>query len=244
MVKNSFENRTERRDRLIGLLRSQEHWTTSELRVHLGVSQRTLMRELATLRRGGYPIESDRGKGGGLSLDGRWGIERLHLSHGEVIELILALAVMENLHSPILTGNLRGIRQKLFQAFPHNQRTVVAGIRKRIFVGNQASKETASLYKQTISDVAEHVSESFLKQNMMEIGYVSESGERTSRVIEAQYIVLNWPMWYVLAWDHLRNSERIFRLDRIEWATLCADSFKLRPKATFANMYVPGFQTI
>ncbi len=244
MVKNSFENRTERRDRLIGLLRSQEYWTTSELRVHLGVSQRTLMRELATLRRGGYPIESDRGRGGGLSLDGRWGIERLHLSHGEVIELILALAVMENLNSPILTGNLRGIRQKLFQAFPHNQRAIVAGIRNRIFVGNQTSEETVSHYKSPMVDVAEHVSESFLKQLKMEIRYVAESGERTIRIIEAQYIVLNWPMWYVLAWDHLRNSERIFRLDRIEWAKPLTEDFKLRPKARFTNLYAPGFQTI
>ena len=74
--------------------------------------------------------------------------------------------------------------------------------------------------------------------------YVAESGERTIRIIEAQYIVLNWPMWYVLAWDHLRNSERIFRLDRIEWAKPLTEDFKLRPKARFTNLYAPGFQTI
>ena len=64
MTNSSFEQRTDRRNRLIGLLRSEGYWKTSDLRNHLGVSQRTLMRELAELRLAGYPIESDRGRGG------------------------------------------------------------------------------------------------------------------------------------------------------------------------------------
>ena len=131
MTETSFEQRSERRSRLIGLLRSEEHWTTSDLRDQLGVSQRTLMRELAELRNAGYPIESDRGRGGGIRLDGRWGIERLNLSHQEVVELILSLAIMESLQSPLLTGNLKAIRQKLFQAFPQKQRSTVSNTRKR-----------------------------------------------------------------------------------------------------------------
>lgn len=54
MAKVSFEQRVERRNRLIGLLRSEGHWKTSDLREHLGISQRTLMRELAELRDAGY----------------------------------------------------------------------------------------------------------------------------------------------------------------------------------------------
>ena len=88
MLKTNFKSRTERRNRLIGLLRSEEYWKTSELREHMGISQRTLMRELADLKEHGYPIESDRGRGGGVRLNGRWGIERLQLSHKEVAELL------------------------------------------------------------------------------------------------------------------------------------------------------------
>ncbi|MCJ8312430.1 MAG: HTH domain-containing protein, partial [Pseudomonadales bacterium] len=70
MTNNSFEQRTQRRSRLIGLLRSEDHWKTADLREQLGVSQRTLMRELSELRQAGYPIESDRGRGGGIRLNG------------------------------------------------------------------------------------------------------------------------------------------------------------------------------
>ena len=49
MTNKSFTNRTDRRSRLIGLLQSEEYWKTADLREQLGVSQRTLMRELAEL---------------------------------------------------------------------------------------------------------------------------------------------------------------------------------------------------
>ncbi|WP_272642161.1 hypothetical protein [Marinomonas mediterranea] len=49
MINTSFEQRTKRRNRLIGLLRSEEYWKTSDLREQLGGSQQTLMRELAEL---------------------------------------------------------------------------------------------------------------------------------------------------------------------------------------------------
>jgi predicted DNA-binding transcriptional regulator YafY len=68
--------------------------------------------------------------------------------------------------------------------------------------------------------------------------------ERRTRVIEAQYILLNWPIWYIIAWDHLRNSSRVFRIDRIKKAKLMDDSFTLRPKEDFTGIYRPFYQTI
>ena len=244
MKNTSFEQRTERRNRLIGLLRSEEHWKTSDLRKHLGISQRTLMRELAELRHAGYPIESDRGRGGGIRLSGMWGIERLNLNHQEVIELILSLAIMESLQSPLLTGNLKAIKQKLFQAFPQKQRSAVSNIRKRIMIGDNAKANVVSHYTTPSRQTSERVAESFLKRQCLEIDYQSEARERTLRVIEAQYILLNWPICYIIAWDHLRLSSRVFRIDRIRNAHIVDGSFQLRPKHMFTNIYAPYYQTI
>jgi len=244
MVNSSFEQRAERRNRLIGLLRSEEHWKTADLREHLGISQRTLMRELAELREAGYPIESDRGRVGGIRINRRWGIERLNLNHQEVIELILALAIMESLQSPLLTGNLKAIRQKLFQAFPLSQRRAVSNIRKRIMIGNRAETNIASHYATPEQRISENIAESFLRQNHLEIEYQSDTGEQTIRVIEAHYILLNWPIWYILAWDQLRKSPRVFRTDRIKKSSIVDNTFRLRPKHMFADTYIPFYQTI
>lgn len=244
MAKTSFEQRTERRSRLLGLLRSEEHWTTSDLREQLGVSQRTLMREIAELRCAGYPIDSDRGRGGGIRLNGRWGIERLQLNHQEVVELILSLAIMESLQSPLLTSNLKAIKQKLFQAFPEKQRNAVSNIRKRIMVGDNAGMTVAARYIKPVSEISEPVAEAFLQCKCLDIEYVSESGARTTRVVEAQYILLFWPIWYVIAWDHLRQSSRVFRIDRIQHARIIEQRFTLRPKHTFNDVCMPFYQSI
>lgn len=244
MAEHHFEKRAERRARLLGLLRSEDHWTTADLRAQLGVSQRTLMRELAALKEAGYPIDSDRGRGGGIRLDGRWGIERLNLSHYEVIELILSLAIVESLQSPLLTGNLKAIKQKLFQAFPQKQRSAVSNIRKRVMIGDNANKFVLSAYAPPPQHISERIAEAFLQQGLLEIDYQNEAMERRTRVIEAQYILLNWPIWYIIAWDHLRDSSRVFRIDRIKAAKLVDGSFTLRPKEDFTGIYRPFYQTI
>ena len=244
MINSGFEQRTERRNRLIGLLRSEQHWKTADLREHLGISQRTLMRELAELRRAGYPIESDRGRGGGIRLNGRWGVERLNLNHQEVVELILSLAVMESLQSPLLTSNLKAIKQKLFQAFPQKQRSAVSNIRKRIMIGDNAKANLVSHYTTPPQRISESLSESFLRRHCLEIEYQSETGERSVRVIEAQFILLNWPIWYIIAWDHLRLSSRVFRIDRIKKARIVDSSFELRSKHLFTDIFTPFYQAI
>jgi predicted DNA-binding transcriptional regulator YafY len=202
------------------------------------------MRDLAELRHAGYPIESERGRGGGIRLNGSWGIERLNLNHQEVVELILSIAIMESLQSPLLTSNLKAIKQKLFQAFPQKQRSAVSNIRKRIMIGDNARTTVVSNYTAPVQRISEGIAESFLQRNCLEIEYQSEAGERTLRVIETHYILLNWPIWYILAWDHLRLSPRVFRIDRIKNARIVDGSFQLRQKDIFTNIYIPLDQTI
>ncbi|TXR54677.1 helix-turn-helix transcriptional regulator [Reinekea thalattae] len=244
MTNSSFEKRSDRRDRLIGLLQSEYYWQTSDLREELGISQRTLMRELAQLRDAGYPIESSRGVGGGIRLDGRWGVGRINLNHNEVLELILSLAIVESLKSPLLTSNLKAIKQKLFQVFPENQRAAVSDIRQRIMVGDIAKQYITSFYRAPEQAISEPVATSFLQQKLLKIEYVSEAGERSQRVIEAQYLLLNLPIWYIIGWDHLRESSRVFRIDRIQHATILDERFKLREKHVFSGIYSPSYPPI
>ena len=74
MGKGNLKSKNDRFSRLLGLLRSDEHWTTNTLAEEVEVSHRTLMRDLSELQEAGYPIETDRGRGGGIRLSGRWGI--------------------------------------------------------------------------------------------------------------------------------------------------------------------------
>ena len=64
----------------------------------------------------------------------------------------------------------------------------------------------------------------------LKIRYVSEKQELTERLIEPQILLLNWPIWYLLSWDELRNDVRLFRIDRIIQANITNTYFKLRKK--------------
>ncbi|MFT6904131.1 MAG: putative DNA-binding transcriptional regulator YafY [Oleiphilaceae bacterium] len=57
-------------------------------------------RNLDALKGQGYPIETDQGRGGGARLYARWGIGRLALNYQKVIDLLLALSVLEKCSHP------------------------------------------------------------------------------------------------------------------------------------------------
>jgi len=207
MAKGSLRNKQDRLDRLIGLLRSDGIWTTKRLCAQINASPRTLMRDLAELRDLGYPIESDRGRGGGVRLNGRWGIDRLSLSDQELINLLVSLAVSESLKSPLM-----------------------ASIRTRILIGEQASEEVIASYKTPKPEIIDPITLSFFKQRQISIQYQTEERDITDRIIDPQYLLLNWPVWYLLGWDHVREDVRLFRIDRILNAKPQTENLTLRPK--------------
>ncbi|WP_047042664.1 helix-turn-helix transcriptional regulator [Vibrio mexicanus] len=237
MAKSSFQDKKRRHDEILSCLRDQSYWTALELSKRVGTSQRTLMRDLAELRESGIPIESERGKGGGISLRGRWGIGRLQLSSSEVVSLLLALTIAESINSPILQSNLSSIRNRISASFPEHQRRNIEELRSRIQIGGNASAPVINSY-----DIPNHaampvISQAFLENKMLEIEYISETQKVTKRVVEPQILLLNWPVWYVLCWDKLREDVRMFRIDRIKNAEIKNDRFTLRqPNVLLRNL--------
>jgi len=230
MAKGSLRNKQDRLDRLIGLLRSDGIWTTKRLCAQINASPRTLMRDLAELRDLGYPIESDRGRGGGVRLNGRWGIDRLSLSDQELINLLVSLAVSESLKSPLMASSVKSVRQKIAQSFPNRQRQMINQLRTRILIGEQASEEVIASYKTPKPEIIDPITLSFFKQRQISIQYQTEERDITDRIIDPQYLLLNWPVWYLLGWDHVREDVRLFRIDRILNAKPQTENLTLRPK--------------
>ena len=75
MGKGSLREKKERHEQIIDCLRSEKYWTSERLCNQLDISYRTIMRDLAELKEAGVPIESERGRGGGISIVGRLVLE-------------------------------------------------------------------------------------------------------------------------------------------------------------------------
>ena len=135
----SLAGKQDRRERLIGLLRSDDIWTTHKLAAELEISHRTLMRDLDELKVAGYPLEAERGRGGGVRLAGRWGVEKLTLSNQDVMSLLVSLALTESLRPSLIATNAKSIRQEIANTFPEPQRKTINQLRARILIGKPAS---------------------------------------------------------------------------------------------------------
>lgn len=233
MGKGSSSDRLERLERLKGLLKANDSMTVKELADELDVSVRSLSRDIELLRASGVPIDSDRGRGGGVRLQRQWSFGRLHLDFEEGIDLLLSIALAEKLNSPLLLNRLRSIRQKLATSFPESQQGRIRMLRNRILLGPPASDHVMKTYRMNAPEQLTNVTRAFFDMRVLEIRYSDEATRMTTRQIEPQFLYLSVPAWYLLAWDRLRDDIRTFRIDRIHKAAVLETTFRLRDRRTF-----------
>lgn len=220
-------SRLARLEELKGLLKAREYSTAAGLAEELGVSRRTLHRDLAILRDSGVPIEAERGRGGGMRLHPNWALGRMQLSAAEAIDLLLSIAIAEQVNSPVLLGQLAGIRRKVVAAFGETQQARIRVLRKRILLGPPASERVAASYRAVPRRLLAGLGDAFLNARCVVVEYVDRNGAITSREIEPQFLYLMLPAWYLLAWDRLRGAVRHFRADRIRSVTPLETNFRV-----------------
>jgi predicted DNA-binding transcriptional regulator YafY len=217
------------------LLKAEDFVTADAAAAELGVSLRTVWRDLGVLRERGLPIDADRGRGGGIRLDRRWGIGRVALDYGEAVDLLISLAIAEQMQSPLFMANLKSVRRQLTSSFAPNMRARVESLKRRILVAQPASIGVLGNFSAASPAIVRSLHQAFLAQERLNIAYRDERANLTERMIEPQMLLLNFPVWYVVGWDHLRDAPRTFRCDRIERAKSTGESFRLRANEVFAE---------
>src|SRR5262252_4577229 len=97
-------HRIERLDLLTRVLRDRPGITVADLARALDISVRSVFRDLDHLRDRGYPIEADRGRGGGVRLHASWGLGKVLLPSEEALCTLLSLAISEKLGFPMFSS--------------------------------------------------------------------------------------------------------------------------------------------
>jgi predicted DNA-binding transcriptional regulator YafY len=230
-------SRLERLEELKGLLKARDHSTAGDLAAELGVSRRTLHRDLGVLRDSGVPIEADRGRGGGMRLHRNWALGRVHLSAAEAIDLLLSIAIAEQMGSPVLLRHLAGIKRKIVASFGDAHQGKIRSLRSRILIGPPASEQVAASYRASPRRTHAGLAEAFFTTRCASIQYIDRQGTATAREVEPHFLFLTLPAWYLLAWDRLRGAIRHFRIDRISAVTLLEPTFRIGdPRAFVAEI--------
>lgn len=212
---------TERVLTLLGLLQQREMWTGPELADRLGVTPRTVRRDVGRLRRLGYPVHAGQGVGGGYRLGPGQKLPPLLLDDQEAIATALSLLAGAG---DAVTGAGDAALQaltKLDQVLPTRLRHEVRALSGSVehFGGGRApvDPETLMTLARACRDEVEAC-----------FDYPSGSEVRR-RQVEPYRLVASDRRWYLLAYDLDREDWRSFRVDRMTDAS--ARTWHFRPRA-------------
>lgn len=233
MARANSNQRLRRLELLAVQLKQEGLCTIKDLaRLHQ-VSERTIARDLLLMREQGLPIDADRGRGGGVRLDSNWGVGRLNLSYPDAVDLLVSIAVAEQMNASIFLANLGSVKRQLIASFSPEKRSRVNRLKSRILIGVTASTFVQTNAASLDDRIIQTLHQAFVDQAALDIRYQDESGILSERVIEPHYLLLNYPVWYVLAFDHLKNAPRTFRCDRVLVAEATGTRFQVLPREDF-----------
>jgi predicted DNA-binding transcriptional regulator YafY len=224
--------RLDRLERLAACLADGDAHAISALAAQLGVSIRTMSRDIDLLRERGLAIEGEAGRGGGIALANRWPVSVPLLREQDAIDLLLALAASEALGLS-RQQRLAPLRERITRSFAPADRASIARLRQRIRVAAPALSLAASDNEAWNSATADIIKQAFFQRRQLTIDYRDGHNRRSTRTVEPQCLLCAWPLWYLLAWDIEKHAARTFRIDRVGRAHLLDAVFTLRPASVF-----------
>ena len=200
--------------RLLSLLQARRHWAGADLAGRLGVSVRTLRRDVDRLRELGYPVDASRGVDGGYTLAPGAALPPLVLDDDEAVALAVGLQAAAA--GPVAGMAETSVRvlAKLVQVMPVRLRRRVEALRAVTVPGGAAPPPggAGAVDPAVLTTVALACRDS----ERIGFGYAAPDRERTERTVEPHRLVALGRRWYLVGWDLDRGDWRVFRLDRLD----------------------------
>ncbi|MFE1321101.1 helix-turn-helix transcriptional regulator [Kitasatospora phosalacinea] len=197
--------------RLLTLLQSHRFWPGEELSSRLGVSPRTLRRDVDRLRELGYPVEARRGVDGGYQLAAGAALPPLVIDDEEAVALAVGLQVAaDNAVEGLAEASVR-VLAKVVQVMPARLRRRVEALRT-VTVPADWRVDTAARID---PDVLTAVALACRDTERLRFRYEAAGGAATERHAEPHGLVRLGRRWYLVAYDLTRQDWRTFRLDRL-----------------------------
>jgi len=197
--------------RLITLLQSHRFWPGEELSARLGVSPRTLRRDVDRLRELGYPVEARRGVDGGYQLAAGAALPPLVIDDEEAVALAVGLqAAADNAVEGIAEASVR-VLAKVVQVMPARLRRRVEALRTVTVPMSWRTDTAARIDPAALTAVALACRDT----ERLRFRYESADGTATERQVEPHGLVRLDRRWYLVAYDLTRQDWRTFRLDRL-----------------------------
>jgi predicted DNA-binding transcriptional regulator YafY len=211
------------------LLQSRGRLPAAELAGRLEVSVRTIYRDAEALSAAGVPVYSERGRHGGIALLAGYRTDMTGLTRDEARALFVLST--QGAHADLgLAAPLRSALAKVMTALPEPFRPAATAASQRILVDPAGWMRQARESPGTLGVLQGAV----FADRRLRLRY-THGGQRAARsyTTDPYGLVCKSGVWYLVA-DH-RGRPRLFRVSRVESATLAAAPVRRRAGADLAS---------
>ncbi|APU16491.1 MULTISPECIES: helix-turn-helix transcriptional regulator [Actinoalloteichus] len=193
--------------RLLGLLQTHRDFSGADLSARLGVSPRTVRRDVDKLRGLGYPVNAVGGVGGGYQMAAGASLPPLLLDDDEAVAIAVGLRMAS-------VGAITGIAETSVQALTKLDKMLPSRLRYQVSTLS-AALVTMPLLGPTVDPATlTAIAAAVRDRQRLRFDYVSHQGTTTLRDVEPYRLVHNGQRWYLFAWDTRPADWRTFRVDR------------------------------
>ncbi|MFD7688655.1 helix-turn-helix transcriptional regulator [Streptomyces sp. NPDC059781] len=191
---------------LLSLLQARRDWPGALLAERLGVSPRTVRRDVDRLRELGYPVAAFKGPDGGYRLDAGTRLPPLLFDDGQAVALAVAL------RTAATTG--AAIREDAARALATVRQVMPARLRHRVdtFRVTAVEQPAARPHPPVDGALLMTLSAAVHAGEVLRFDYAPASPPRR---VEPHRLVSRGGRWYLVAFDLDRADWRVFRADRI-----------------------------
>lgn len=197
--------------RLLSLLQSRRDWSGDELAERLGVTTRTVRRDIDRLRALDYPVHGVTGTAGGYRLVSGKNLPPLLLDDEEAVAVAIGLVTAGG-------GSVAGIEESSVRALAKLEQVLPARLRPRLTALTTATESVPHRHGTPRLDpgVLVVLAACCRDREILAFDYRGRGGELSARRVEPHTLVTFQGFWYLLAYDPGRADWRTFRVDRIE----------------------------
>jgi predicted DNA-binding transcriptional regulator YafY len=196
---------------LLSLLQARRDWPGGVLAERLGVSERTVRRDVDRLRELGYPIQAVKGPDGGYRLEAGSRMPPLLFDEEQAVALAVALR--------IAVGTGAGIEEAAARALATVRQVLPSRLRQRVdsveisAAGHGTDPQVDTGILLTLSAAVRAGEE--LRFDYRSPGQPEDAGPRPPRRVQPRHLVVRAGRWYVVGWDPDRGDWRTYRADRM-----------------------------
>jgi len=218
--------RADRLFQIVQLLRRRRTATTATLIAdRLGVSERTVYRDIRDLVLAGTPIDGEAGVG--YRIRPGYDLPPLMFDRDEIQALVLGARIVRQFGDPALARASDAILNKVAAVIPKDLAPLVA--ETRLFVPTTIGGGRSA-------DALIVAREALIARRKLQLSYASASGAGSERTVRPLGLFFWGRTWTLAAWCELRCDFRNFRLDRVGQSTMLDQSFDDEPGKTLKDL--------